>query len=78
MSSTSYTTQYVMSVMGVAVLSQVVVSMKLLQTSASNKQLIRGFLTFFSVSLCYFPVSLMLGGVRYRNKFFQRSGVEYA
>ena len=64
--------QYVVAVVAVAVISRVVNQYKILQGTNQQKNLIRGFLTFFAVSLCYFPVSLMMGGISYRNEFFNR------
>ena len=65
--------QFVGSVMAVAVISRVLTQLKVGATSEMNQQLIRGFLTFFAVSLCYFPISLMLGGIKTRNRFFGRA-----
>lgn len=64
--------QYVVAVLVVAIISKVVTKYKQLQGDQTQRNLIRGFLTFFSVSLCWFPISLMLGGIAYRNKFFKR------
>lgn len=67
------TMQYVISVMAIAVISKVVNNYGWQKGSGSQAMLIRGFLTFFAVAMCYFPVSLMLGGMRMRDKFFQRA-----
>lgn len=73
MSSTKNVIQYVVSVAVVAVLSEAAKRMGYLQGSTAVPMVIKGFLTFFTVALIYFPVSLMLGGIPYRNKFFQRA-----
>lgn len=67
------TMQYVISVMVIAVISKLVNNYGLQKGSGTQAMLIKGFLTFFAVAMCYFPVSLMLGGMRTRDKFFRRA-----
>ena len=73
MANTSNLVQFVISVAVVAVISQAANSMGYLEAMGAVSLTIKGFLTFFSLALLYFPVSLMLGGIPYRNKFFARS-----
>ena len=72
-STTTPLVQYIGSVMAVAVISKIVTQYEIGKGSKMNEELIRGFLTFFAVSLCAFPVTLMLGGIQNRNRFFRRS-----
>ena len=71
-----HATEYVGTVMAVAVLSHVLAVNTTIEKhkKSGTTTLIKAFLTFFIVSLCYFPISLMLGGARYRERFF-RGGV---
>lgn len=70
-----HATEYVGTVMAVAVLSHVLARNTTLETQKDvTTTLIKAFLTFFIVALCYFPVRLMLGGARYRERFF-REGI---
>ena len=72
-SSSTHVVQFVVSVTVVAVISQAAKQMGYLDEGGAAVSItIKGFLTFFSLSLLYFPVSLMLGGVKRRNEFFQR------
>lgn len=73
MTSTSNVIQFLISVTVVAVISQAAKQMGYLRDMSAVSITIKGFLTFFSLSLVYFPVSLMLGGIPYRNKFFERT-----
>lgn len=73
MTTASNVIQFVISVAVVAVISQAAKTMGFLNGGAGAVTLtIKGFLTFFCLALLYFPVSLMLGGIPYRNKFFKR------
>ena len=64
--------QFVISVGVVAVISQVVKAQGVFDGGGTVVLTIKGFLTFFSLALLYFPISLMLGGIPYRNRFFKR------
>ena len=71
-SSSTNVVHFVAWVTVVAVISQAAKQTGYLDGAGAVPLTIKGFLTFFSVSLLYFPVSLMLGGIPHRNKFFQR------
>jgi hypothetical protein len=64
--------QFVISVGVIAVISQVVKAQGVFDGGGTVVLTIKGFLTFFSLALLYFPISLMLGGIPYRNRFFKR------
>ena len=72
MSKSNNVVQFVMSVTVVAVMSHAAKEIGLLRGAGSLAMVIKGFLTFFCSALLYFPVSLMLGGIAYRNRFFER------
>lgn len=72
MSRSSNVVQFVISVTVVAIISQAAKYMGFLDNSAVVSMTIKGFLTFFSLMLVYFPVSLMLGGIPNRDRFFHR------
>ena len=73
MSSVHNFLTFTVSVVVVAVISRVAKMSKILESDdVAVSMTIKGFLMFFALSLIYFPVSLMLGGVQNRNKFFQR------
>lgn len=72
-STSSNVLQFIVSVVVVAVISQVAKNMGYLDGSmGATSMAIKGFLVFFSLGLAYFPVSLMLGGIPARNRFFNR------
>ena len=73
MSASSNFVKFAISVMVVAVISQLAVNYQLLKMGGAVSMTIKGFLTFFAGALLYFPISLMLGGMEKRNEFFQRS-----
>lgn len=65
--------QFVISVAVVAAISQAAKTQGYLDGMGAVPLTVKGFLTFFSLALLYFPISLMLGGIPYRNKFFKRA-----
>lgn len=73
MTTASNVIQFVISVAVVAAISQAAKNMGYMSGAGAVPLAIKGFLTFFCLALLYFPVSLMLGGIPYRNKFFKRA-----
>lgn len=72
MSSASNVLQFVVAVIVVAVISQAAKQVGFFDGASAVSLAIKGFLTFFCLSLVVFPVTLMLGGISNRNRFFQR------
>jgi hypothetical protein len=67
--------QFIISVVVVAVMSKAAKETGFLNNNSQGDSVsltIKGFLTFFSLALAYFPATLMLSGIEYRNKFFKR------
>lgn len=73
MSQQSPLLQYITAVMVVSGLAVLMKSYKNFDLKGQTVNVAKGIITFMSVSLLFFPCSLMLGGIRARNKFFQRT-----